>query len=1007
MMRDHPPENWLRRILVASCALVVCFASAGPAEGAGGKYVRQTLIIKGASLHNIRIGDENATAVVGQFSLTVGKRTLSGDRAVIWTTEQADTGGTKRDVTVYIEGHAKASSGDAASLGGKAMLVTLRHQGRELAEGKLAAGPPADAGLYARALAARQDEARKPVEEPTPRPAPRLVGVPGPVGADGATAKPAAEPPAVDKTDKTDNAAKTDKAAKTGKAADPTIDAQPAVMFYAEKFSTELLDPKDPFSQRRTIASGKVYLAQGDPDSRLFLELRCESAVLYTVVQKKKATSDKAPAKTGGGAALAGGLSVGGDSATEEVLVSVYLEGDVVIARGERTMRGPRAFYNFKTQRAYVVDGVYRTVQEQRNVPIYVRFKTARTAKGSTEETKYNREMWFEDVRVTTSDFYSPTYHIGAKTVRLKDVTEYDATGVAMGPQVWNSELKETTFNVGGIPIMYWPFTTRSNTPDGHTALRKVQVGDQGSQLGTGVETQWQLFRLLGIPKPKGFKGLAELSYYDRGVLVGADVQYSRPRWSGYTRAAGMFDNTNRDDFGDQRQKDNVPNYRGRFLHRHKQIMGEGWLAQLEASWYSDKTFTEAFFPGEFYGGKEQETLLYVKKQTDNRALTALLQYRLNRFDTQTESAPDIGFHVLGQSLADDRLTLFSETHAGMKRWRPANDTVTATRKDSRLFPRFDVREEIDMPLHAGPINIVPYVLVRGTYWDDTAAGANEKNRAYGQVGARANTHIWRVYNDVDSRLFDVHRLKHIVTPEVAFFAGDTNGVAPRQLLPMDPDIEQHLMRQGGYSVGVRQRLETKRGRGENRKTVDWMRLDVSGGGFRDTSTLPADGRYLTSRPEYSFGRSFINADYLWNVSDSTTLLSDLNHDPRTGQVGKASVSLNVARDPRLAYFGGVRYIRPLDSSVAMAGASYQLSRKYAITFYEQYDLDFKGGDNLATQVTLTRRLPRWYVGLSLEFDQGGEGDDVGVYLLLWPEGAPEVKIGSGKRGYMQSSNLN
>jgi len=29
------------------------------------------------------------------------------------------------------------------------------------------------------------------------------------------------------------------------------------------------------------------------------------------------------------------------------------------------------------------------------------------------------------------------------------------------------------------------------------------------------------------------------------------------------------------------------------------------------------------------------------------------------------------------------------------------------------------------------------------------------------------------------------------------------------------------------------------------------------------------------------------------------------------------------------------------------------------------------------------------------------------MYLMLWPEGAPEVKIGSGKRGYMQSSNLN
>jgi len=978
-----------------SSALVLCLVAAGRAEDAGGKYVRQTLVIKGAKLHNIRVAGENATAVVGRFSLTMGQRTISGDSAVIWMAETAGPEGTRRDVTVYVEGRAKVASAAEASLGGKAMLVTLRQRGRVSAEAKLAPGPPADDGLYARALAARRDEARKPIEGPTRRSAPRLVGVPGPVGADGATTQPATKPADKEAADK---------------ATDVKPDAQPSVMFYAEKFSTELLDPKDPYSQRRTIATGNVYLAQGDADSRVFLELRCQSAVLYTVIQKKKATGDKATgdkADAGaiGGAALAGGISFGGDKDTEEVLAGVYLEGDVVIARGERFMRGPRAFYNFMTQRAYVVDGVYRTVQEQRNVPIYVRFKKARTATGQGEK-KFNREMWFQDVRVTTSDFYSPTYHIGAKTVRLKDMTEYDETGEAMGPQAWEAWLTDTTFNVGGVPIMYWPYTHEDFT-DGHTALRKVQIGDQGSQLGTGVETQWQLFRLLGIPKPKGFKGLFELSYYDRGVIAGADVRYNRRNWSGYTRAAGMIDNRNRDDFGDLRQRDNVPDYRGRFLHRHKQVLGDGWLAQAELSWYSDKTFTEAFFPSEFYSGKDQETLLYVKKQTDNYALTALLQYRLNRFDTQTESAPDIGTHLLGQSLAGGRLTLFSETHVGLKRWRPAKDTVTAMRQDSRLFPRVDVREEIDLPLHVGPITLVPYALVRGTYWDDTAVGFDERSRVYGQIGARANTHLWRVYNDVDSRLFDIHRLKHIVTPEVAFFAGDTNGVAPGELLPMDPDIEQHLMRQGGYSIGVRQRLETKRGRPGRRRTVDWMRLDVTAGGFRDTSTLPADGRFFTYRPEYGLARSFINADYLWNISDSTTLLSDLNHDPRTGQVGKASVSLNVARDPRLAYFGGVRYIRPLDSSVAMFGASYQLSRKYAVTFYEQYDLDFKGGDNLATQLTLTRKLPRWYLGLSVVFDQSGEGDDVGMYLMLWPEGAPEVKIGSGKRGYMQSSNLN
>ena len=986
-MRDHPRGNRLRRASAVPAALMLCFSAAGRAEDVRGKYACHEVVICGRTLHNLRVAGEDATVVIGGFGLTMGQRKFSGDNAVIWMKETSPASPARRDITIYIEGRAKVATASSSGLGGRSMLVTLRQQGRVSAEGKLAPGPPGDRSLYARALVARQDEARKPVEEPTRHAAPLLFAVRGAAGAEGATSRPATKPapPA------------------PGGATKRTRKPPAPVMFHAKKFSSELVDPKDPYSQRITIATGSVYLAQGDPDSRLFLELRCQSAVLYS--RQKKKPDPKTTAAPAAGAALAGMMSFGQG---KERIEAIYLEGDVVIARGERYMRGPRAFYNFTTDRAYIVDGVYRTVQEQRNVPIFVRFKTARSACDLDEDGKKlpNREIWFRDARVTTSDFYSPTYHVAAKTARLKDVAPYDEQGERMGPQAWEAWLHDTTFNVRGIPLAYWPYT-HTTFEDGHTSLRKVLFGDQGKQYGYGVETQWRLFRLLGLPKPKGFKGLFELSYYERGVLGGAEVKYARDTWGGYTMLSGLTDNSHHDNFGDLRRDISVPDYRGRFTHRHKQFLPDDWQVQFEVSWYSDRSFMEMFFPSEFYSGKDQETLLYAKKQTGNQALTALGQYRMNRFDTQSESAPDVAYHLIGQPLAEETLTLFSETRVGMKRWRPEKATETATRADSRLFPRVDTREEIDVPLHLGPVNVVPYAVVRGTYWDDTPAGFGEQERAYGQGGARANMHIWRVYPDIESRLLDVHRLKHVITPELAMFASDTNGVAPGELLPIDPDIEQHLMRQGGYTVGVRQRLVTKRGRLGKRKTVDWMRLDVMGGGFRDTSTLPADGRYITYRPEHSMARSFINADYLWNISDSTTLLGDASHDPRNGRLGKASVSMNVERDPRLSYFGGVRYIRELDSSVSTFGATYSLSRKYAVSFFEQYDLDFEGGDNLSTRLTITRKLPRWYIGLTLVFDRSGEGDDVGVYLMLWPEGAPEVKIGSGRRGYWQGSELN
>lgn len=991
-MRDHPCGNGLRRLSAVMSVLVLCLAAAGRAGDLRGKYARHEMVIRGTALHQFNVAGEDATAVIGGFSLTMGQRKFSGDKAIIWMKEVAAPGGTRRDITLYIEGRARSSTGRVAALAGRAMLVTLRQQGRVRAQAKLVAGPPGEEALYARALVARQDEAREPVEEPDRHAAPRLLAARGPAGADGATSKPATAPP---------RAKQPAGGPPRAPAAKPARPLPGPVMFRADKFSTELVDPDDPNSRRITIASGNVYLAQGSPDSRLFLELRCQSAVLYTRAAKKvsgaKAAED--PSDAGGIGAVVG-LGGGG-----ETIEAAYLEGDVVIARGERYMRGPRAFYNFKTDRAYVVDGVYRTVQVKRGTPIFVRFKTARSAAELDDKGRKlpNREVWFSDARVTTSDFYSPTYNMAAKTVRLKDVTAYDETGQPMGPEAWEVWLTHSTFEIGGIPVFYWPYM-HEDFKDGHTALKRAQVGDGGRRFGYGIETEWQLFRLLGLPTPRGFKGQLELSYYDRGTLAGVDLTYARRTWSGGTNASAMIDNRSRDDFGDDRQDTNIPNYRGRFSHRHKQFLGDDWMLQAELSWSSDGGFVEMFYPAEFYNGKTRETLLYAKKQTDNQALTVLLQYRLNRFDTQTESAPDMGYYLLGEPLISDTITLFSESRAGMKRWRPAKSSESATRKDTRLFPRLDTREEVNVPFHFGPVNVVPYAVVRGTYWDDTRVGFDEQERAYGQVGARANLHLWRVYPNAESRLLDVHRLKHVITPEVAFFASDTNGVDPSELLPMDSGVEEHLMRQGGYTVGVRQRLLTKRGRPGNRKTAEWMRLDVMGGGFRDTSALPADGRFVTYRPESSFARSFINTDYAVNISESTTLLSDANYDPRNGQVGTASVSMNVERDPRLSYFGGVRYIRTLDSSVATVGVTYQISRKYSVSFFEQYDLDFEGGDNLITRLMLTRKLPRWYIGLTLVFDRGGEGDDVGVYLMFWPEGAPEVKLGSGRRGYWQSN---
>jgi len=964
--------------MVFIVAVAAVLAAAPPAMGAD--YIHEDARIQGKEIHAFADGNEQVSVVLGSFSLRLGKHAITGRDAVLWIRSRSAARGLGlHDIEVYVEGNAKVIEPGGISTTDRVMFVTVRSLGRLMAAGTMSDRPLKDFPLYRRAVTARA-EARVAPAAPKPRTAPPLVvsTQPAPKPAIKVThpGRPAihiAKPPAPRRVD--------------------------PVHFHARKLTSQEIVTAG-VKHRVTIARGDVYLSQGNPDGELFLELRAQSAVVFSAPRdpnaKPKDSSVPWAPKLRGVKAPGGG---------EEAITGVYLEGDVVIARGQRYLRGPASYYDFTAHRAIVLDPVFRTIQTQRNVPVYIRADEARVLS--------ERELSFRNAKVSTSDFYSPSYHIGAKRVHVKNTTPYDDKGVRLGEHSWLSELKDATFNVRGVPVGYLP-KSRSDVTQGHSPLRRATIGSHG-RMGFGGETQWHLFRLLGLIEPDGFDATLDLDWYDRGPFMGVNIEYDRETYHGYSMLYGMIDEDDNDDFGEERKNILAPRERGRVLVRHKQYLPKDWEVQFELSYYCDENYLEQFFPAEFHAGKEQETLLYAKKQRDNWAFETLLKYRLNRFAEQTESAPDLGFHLIGESLADDRLTLFSESHAGAKRHRIPS-AVSDTH--GRFLGRFDTRNEINWPLHLGPVNLVPYATGRATYWSDhpeigdvdyaSAMGEDGKTcRLYGQMGARANMHIWRLYPDVRSRLWDLHGMKHVITPEVVAFLGESaNGVEPGHLYPMDPDIEQHLRDQSGVALGVSQRLQTKRGAGEDRRTIDWMRIDAVLGVYDNGPDLqPADGRFFLYRPEYSLGRNHLNLDYTWNVSDATTLLADGNIDLDTGRMRRWNVGVAVSRDPRLRYYLGLRTIMDLDSAIATGGISYKINPKYSVNFFQQIDMDFDGHESMASSITLLRKFPRWYVGVTAVMDH--RTDDLGLYLTLWPEGVPEARLGSGRAVLLGESDMN
>ena len=968
---------------IAFClALVLGAASQRTVSAEPSKeYVHEDAKISGKMIHAFDDNGEAVSVVLGEFKLTLGKRTISGRDAVIWVRETKVGRVTRHEVMVYVEGNAKIVEPEGTTTQDRWMLLTLRLQGRIEAEGLMSDRPLKNFPLYQRALTRRKGTTRIARSRPKSQPAPKLVPASKPATI---PAKPATTMPANAST--TSPAARKPKKPKRRPIKTPLV--QP-VSFRADRVTSRWVgEGKD--RQRVTIAKGNVYMSQGAVSSSNFLELRSHTAVIFTQKRKPPTDEPRVPyrPKIKG---IEGEEGTGGEA---ETVLGVYLEGDVVIARGERFMRGSKAYYDFLTYRAIVLDVVFRTIQGQRNIPIFIRAKEARALSA--------REMYFKDARISTSDFYTPTYYIGARSVYMMDKAEYDDMGVRLTPQRWQAKTKHGTVNVRGVPIFYW-WRTKGDLEQGHTALRKLQVGSS-SRRGWGVDTQWHMFRLLGLVRPEGFKGTIDIGYHERGPEIEANLWYVRREYSGYSRVSGLLDDDQRDDFGDDREDIEAARTRGRLLIRHKHILPEDWRLQFELSYMCDRNYLEQFFEDEFHAGKDQETLIYAKKQRDNWAFTALAKAKLNRFLTRTESMPDLGFYMIGQPLLGDLATFFSKSHAGLKRYRPDNAITGPAGDDSNVFARLDTRNEINFPLHFGPVNVVPYATGRATYWSD-APQDGKHTRPYGQVGVKTNIHFWQVYNAVESRLWDVHRLKHIITPmAVGFLAGTP--VSPDDLYPMDPDIEVHLQRQSGVAFGIYQRLQTKRGPVGKRRTADWMRLNVVAGFYdNEQAPPPGDGRFFFSRPEYSIGRNHINTEFLWHISDSTLFMADANYDIDSGSFKRYNFGLAVLRNPRLRYFFGLRSIRDLNSTIGTFGLNYQINRKYSVTFFQQYDFDYNDGESLGTSITITRKLPRWYVSFTFTYDQSD--NEVAMILMISPEGIPEARVATGRFTLLSDSSEN
>jgi len=723
----------------------------------------------------------------------------------------------------------------------------------------------------------------------------------------------------------------------------------------------------------------------------------------------------------------------------------LYLEGNIIVRQGTYVSHAERAFYDVKEERALLLDAeIEATIPEFEGS---LRVKAERIRQLS-RNSYHAQNSW-----MTTSQLGEPTYRLQATDVFLDyryttpwlgtTAGEYDPeTGAPIAEEIPWVESLNNTFIFGQIPLFY---SSRISGPaaDPNIPLRNITVASD-SIFGVQLKTEWNMFKLLGWDKPSGVDWSSEFDILsDRGPGIGTSGEYKGGDLFGVPgkyRGEGLLYyiyDTGKDNLGrDRRSLSPETNNRWRAQLRHHQQLPGNFELFGELGLLSDRNFLEQYYEKEFDERKDVETLLYLKHHWGNWGSSILARPELNGFETNTQWAPKADFYVLGEPILGGWLTWSTHSSVGNARLHPA-DAPTDPADTFSPLPYVSnsrgtvamTRHELAAPFSLGALHIVPYAMGEAAHWEEDFA-QNDIDRLYGNAGIRASLMFWKVFPELNSRIFNLNGLAHKMVFDADYSYSDSSrslteipqynefddnaqerfrnrfltdtfgGVLPPIVAPRFYAVRQGAGRtvtapyhelvddQQVLRLGWRHRLQTKVGPQENMRIKDWMTLDL-------------EASYFPKPVEDNFSEDvgLFAAHYAWNVGDRTSFLADTMYDFFDDGQELWSLAVLNQRSARGSLYFGLRQIRggaAVNSRILTASYSYRMSPKWISTFGTAFDI--AEDRNRGQSLTLTRIGESFLIHFGASYDHSKDNAGIGISI--------EPKLGPFNSSSSQLSSL-
>ncbi|WP_145114607.1 hypothetical protein [Gimesia panareensis] len=715
---------------------------------------------------------------------------------------------------------------------------------------------------------------------------------------------------------------------------------------------------------------------------------------------------------------------------SKETPFEIYLEGNIEIRQGTYYLKANRAFYDAREERGVLLDAELKTYLPTLGEDVRVRASQIRQlSKGAY----LAQNAW-----ATGSQFGKPGYKIQSSDVFIEDryTTPWLGTGspdldpVTGEPvpnkRAWLSS-SNNTFEIGNIPLFYLPYVT-SPAEDIYFPITGLRFGNDRI-FGFQTETEWDMYKLLGLERLPGTKWEGQLDYYSyRGVGIGQSGTYEGANLLGFDNVfkgdGEMFyiHDTGLDNLGADRRA-LIPSTKDRYfinLH-HRQESPFGMTLTGEGGLLSDRNFLNEYFENTFETGKDVETLLHLKQQQENWSWSVIGRTRLNGFTTTTDWLPKADLFLLGEPLLGNRLNWTSHSSVGYGKLKPGSAPYNPSQDVFTPLPYVAdsqglvamTRNQLEAPFNLGPIIMTPYVMGEAAYWEQ-GLQQQQIDRLYGSAGLRSSIMAERIFPDVYNPFFNLNGLAHKMVLEADYSFSDSSenlnniaqynefddnaqerfrerlvintfgGTLPPQFDPRfyavrtgagrgvtDPYYElvddQQVLR-----MAWRHRLQTKTGPPDQQRIKDWMTLDL-------------EASYFPDAQRDNFGEDFglLGGRYRWFLGDRTTLAANAYYDLFDGAQQLWDVSLTSQRTRRMTVNVALQQIKGgggLDSRILSATLNYVMSEKWSAGISTAYDL----GENMnrGQILSITRTGADFVMSLGMNYNQSTGNAGIGLTIM-------------------------